>query len=257
MGRDDTGSAQAERAEAAAQIALSGPYHPVVRAGFPLLPSSRFVPTPELFWHASDLHGQAHVSRVMVHAIRLIEATGQHAPAPRLWAAVFLHDLARRHDGVNHRHGADAARRLREEPALQARLAEAGLVASDYPAIEAAVTAHSAPKEAVSGPRALAADCAAEGRGRPRSRAARRPRRALSASRGGEDDGPVCAGTVRRDGWRGGSGRWALRGLVARGGAACAIEDRRVPLRLSLAAAPPRRRGVIPSGIQCGRCGLA
>ena len=106
------------------------------------------MPTPELFWHASDLHGQAHVSRVMVHAIRLIEATGQHASAPRLWAAVFLHDLARRHDGVDHRHGADAARRLREEPALQARLAEAGLVASDYPAIEAAVTAHSAPKEA-------------------------------------------------------------------------------------------------------------
>jgi hypothetical protein len=123
-------------------------YHPVVRAGFPLLPSSRFVPAPELFWHASDLHGQAHVSRVMVHAIRLIEATGQHTLAPRLWATVFLHDLARRHDGVDHRHGADAARRLREEPALQARLAEAGLVASDYPAIEAAVTAHSAPKEA-------------------------------------------------------------------------------------------------------------
>ena len=105
------------------------------------------MPTPELFWHASDLHGQAHVSRVMVHAIRLIEATGQHALAPRLWAAVFLHDLARRHDGVDHRHGADAVRRLREEPALQARLAEAGLVASDYPAIEAAVTEHSAPKE--------------------------------------------------------------------------------------------------------------
>lgn len=106
------------------------------------------MPTPDLFWHASDLHGQAHVSRVMVHAIRLVEATGQHAFAPRLWAAVFLHDLARRHDDVDHRHGAEAARRLRDEPALQARLAEAGLVASDYPGIEAAVTAHSAPKDA-------------------------------------------------------------------------------------------------------------
>lgn len=115
--------------------------------GFPGLPPARFVPAPELFWHPSTLHGQAHVARVMVHAIRLVEATGQPALAPRLWAAVFLHDLARQHDGVCHRHGADAARRLREEPVLQARLAEAGLTPADFPVIEAAVTAHSAPAE--------------------------------------------------------------------------------------------------------------
>jgi hypothetical protein len=78
------------------------------------------VPTPDLFWHRSRLHGQAHVSRVMVHAIRLVEATGQHALAPRLWATVFLHDLARLHDDVCHRHGADAAkpRALRAEGSL-------------------------------------------------------------------------------------------------------------------------------------------
>jgi hypothetical protein len=105
------------------------------------------VPLPELFRHRSTLHGQAHVSRVMIHAMRLIEATGQHAYGPQLWASVFLHDLARTHDGVCHRHGADAAQRLRDEPSLQQRLAEAGLVTADYPAIEAAVTAHSAPKE--------------------------------------------------------------------------------------------------------------
>jgi hypothetical protein len=115
--------------------------------GLPNLQPSRFVPTPDLFWHPSRLHGQAHVSRVMVHATRLVEATGQHALAPRLWAAVFLHDLARRHDGECHRHGGDAAARLRAEPALQARLAEAGLRSEDYPAIEAAITAHSAPGE--------------------------------------------------------------------------------------------------------------
>ena len=114
---------------------------------FPNLPAARFVPMPDLFWHPSTLHGQAHVSRVMVHAMRLVEATGRHDLAPRLWASVFLHDLARRHDGVCHRHGGDAARRLQEEPALQARLAEAGLGADDYPAIIAAVTAHSAPTE--------------------------------------------------------------------------------------------------------------
>jgi hypothetical protein len=113
-----------------------------------LLPPDRIVPMPELFWHASTLHGQAHVTRVMVHAIRLVEATRQHELGPRLWAAVFLHDIARQHDGVCHRHGADAALRLRQEPALQRRLAEAGLTEVDYPAIEAAVTAHSARKEA-------------------------------------------------------------------------------------------------------------
>jgi hypothetical protein len=93
------------------------------------------------------LDGQAHVTRVMVHAIRLTAATGQSHLAPQLWASVFLHDLARKHDGVCYRHGADAAQRLRNEPDLQGRLAEGGITAADYPAIEAAVTAHSAPKE--------------------------------------------------------------------------------------------------------------
>jgi hypothetical protein len=111
------------------------------------LPFDRLVPLPEDFVHRSTLHGQAHVARVMVHAIRLVEATGQHALGPRLWASVFLHDLARTHDGVCHRHGADAAARLRAEGALQARLAKAGLTPDDHPAVEAAVTAHSAPKE--------------------------------------------------------------------------------------------------------------
>jgi hypothetical protein len=105
------------------------------------------VPLPEHFWHASTLHGQAHVARVMVHATRLVHATGKHDLGPQLWAAVFLHDLARTHDGVCYRHGADAAQRLRTEPALQARLAAAGVTADGYAAIETAVTAHSAPKE--------------------------------------------------------------------------------------------------------------
>jgi hypothetical protein len=111
------------------------------------LPLDRIVPLADLFAHRSTLHGQAHVSRVMVHAMRLVAATGQHALGAQLWASVFLHDLARTHDGVCYRHGRDAAKRLRDEPVLQQRLAEAGLVTADYPAIEAAVTAHSAPKE--------------------------------------------------------------------------------------------------------------
>jgi hypothetical protein len=111
------------------------------------LPVERMIPLPDLFWHRSTLHGQGHVARVMVHAMRLIEATGQREHATLLWASVFLHDLARHHDGVCHVHGAAAARRLRTEEDLQRRIAEAGLAPEDYPAIAAAVTAHSAPKE--------------------------------------------------------------------------------------------------------------
>ncbi len=39
------------------------------------IPLDQMVPLPELFRHRSTLHGQAHVSRVMVHAMRLIDAT--------------------------------------------------------------------------------------------------------------------------------------------------------------------------------------
>src|SRR6185295_8115362 len=52
------------------------------------LPLASLVPAPELFTHASTLHGQAHVSRVMVHAFRLLEVTACEEQAPRLWAAV-------------------------------------------------------------------------------------------------------------------------------------------------------------------------
>ena len=74
------------------------------------LPLGVLAPSPELFTHPSTLHGQAHVSRVMIHAFRLIEATGWREEASRLWAAVYLHDLARSHDGRCYRHGGDSIR---------------------------------------------------------------------------------------------------------------------------------------------------
>ena len=112
-----------------------------VRALIPL-PDRDMVPPPELFLHRSYLHGQAHVARVLVHALRLIEATGAEAEAPRLWAAVYLHDIARRHDGGCKRHGADAWARLAGLPDVQALLVRGGVRAEDGPAIEAAVTRH-------------------------------------------------------------------------------------------------------------------
>ncbi len=101
------------------------------------------LPLPELFWHRSSLHGQAHVGRVLVHALRLIAAVGCVEEAPRLWAAVYLHDIARRHDGRSMGHGADGWARLADLPDVQARLARGGVRSDDYPAIEVAVSRHS------------------------------------------------------------------------------------------------------------------
>ena len=111
------------------------------------LPLDRLVPGPELFTHASTLHGQAHVARVMVHGFRLLEATGCEDEAPRLWAAVYLHDLARTHDGVCFRHGGDAMKKLETLPRLRELFAGGGVADSDYAAIRTAVVHHSLPKE--------------------------------------------------------------------------------------------------------------
>lgn len=104
-------------------------------------------PPPELFTHASTFHGQAHVARVMVHAFRLVAATGWAEEAPRLWAAVYLHDIARTHDGRCYRHGGDAMRKFEARPELRAFFAQGGVTDSDYAAIHTAVVHHSLPKE--------------------------------------------------------------------------------------------------------------
>jgi hypothetical protein len=99
-------------------------------------------PLPGHFRHPSRIHGQRHVARVMVHAFRLIDATGLHAHGDALWASVFLHDLARTHDDVCHRHGADAWARFEGEDWLQAALAPAGLSPHELEGVKAAVVAH-------------------------------------------------------------------------------------------------------------------
>jgi hypothetical protein len=121
----------------------SAPMTPAeVRALLPI-PDEELVPPPELFLHQSTLHGPAHVARVMVHAFRLIAATGFVEETARLWAAVYLHDIGRLHDGVAPRHGADAWKRLADLPDVRALFARGGVRDEDYPAIEAAVVCHS------------------------------------------------------------------------------------------------------------------
>jgi len=108
------------------------------------VPDKELVPPPELFWHQSLLHGQAHVARVLLHAFRLVEATGFSYEMRRLWAAVYLHDIARHDDGRRPRHGADAWARLADLPDVRALFARGGVRDEDYPAIQVAVTRHSA-----------------------------------------------------------------------------------------------------------------
>jgi hypothetical protein len=111
------------------------------------LPIASLVPPPELFTHASTLHGQAHVARVMVHAFRLLAATGWMEEAPRLWAAVYLHDIARTHDGVCYRHGGDAVVKFDTLPEVRALFARGGVTDGDYAQIRTAVVHHCLPKE--------------------------------------------------------------------------------------------------------------
>ena len=113
-----------------------------VRALIPLADVD-LVPPPALFSFQSKIHGQAHVARVLVHAFRLIAATGLVKDTARLWAAVYLHDVARLHDGKIPDHGAHAWARLATLPDVQALFARGGVQPADYPAIQAAVTLHS------------------------------------------------------------------------------------------------------------------
>lgn len=107
------------------------------------VPDEEMLPLPELFLHKSRLHGQAHIGRVVIHALRLVGATGSADQARPLWAAAYLHDLARTHDGREPGHGAAAWRRLEALPDVRDLFARAGVCDADLPAIESAVTLHS------------------------------------------------------------------------------------------------------------------
>jgi hypothetical protein len=104
------------------------------------------IPHPADFAHASRTHGQGHVARVMVHAFRLIEATGLVDEGSRLWGAVYLHDLARTHDGFCEVHGMHAVMRVNESTDLQERLIAHG-VQSDDPSMLLAVMMHCLPDD--------------------------------------------------------------------------------------------------------------
>ncbi len=104
----------------------------------------RLVPMPEDFRHQSGIHGQAHVSRVLIHTFILLQLTRQQHLAVPLWASVYLHDVARTHDGLCYRHGADAARRF---DFFRQVFQAAGLPPQDEPLVRTAVAWHAVPRE--------------------------------------------------------------------------------------------------------------
>lgn len=104
------------------------------------------IPHPSDFAHASKVHGQAHVGRTMIHAFRLIQATGMVEEASRLWGAVYLHDIARTHDGFDEVHGMHAVMRVNESTDLQERLSARG-VPSDDTSMLLAVMMHCLPDD--------------------------------------------------------------------------------------------------------------
>ena len=96
-------------AEAAAPVKGAKPTTPTtVLTDLERTRINSLIPHPSDFAHVSKTHGQAHVGRTMVHAFRFIDATGNSDEASRLWGAVYLHDLARTHDGFDEVHGMHA-----------------------------------------------------------------------------------------------------------------------------------------------------
>jgi hypothetical protein len=107
------------------------------------LPLSKLLPQASLFAHQSRKHGVEHVARVMILGLLLTELTGHRDRALSLWAAVFVHDLARTGDGVCYRHGPDAAKLLDTSETVRDRLFAAGILPVDLEAVAAAVSVHS------------------------------------------------------------------------------------------------------------------
>lgn len=111
------------------------------------LPLHELLPAASLFTHASRLHGRAHVARTLIHAFILITMRDHQKDAPPLWTAVYLHDLARTHDGKCHSHGADAVRKYGDNLTLRRLFSQGGLQEEQYPAVFAAVEHHARPEE--------------------------------------------------------------------------------------------------------------
>lgn len=106
------------------------------------LPLSKMAPLPELFTRPSQVHGQAHVARVIIHVLILCKALELEEYSLKAWTAAYIHDIARRNDHVAPEHGADAVKKVQELPELKAFFSDCGVEEEDWEEIFFAVTHH-------------------------------------------------------------------------------------------------------------------
>lgn len=106
------------------------------------LPLWQLAPAPELFTRHSHIHGQPHVSRVIIHTFILTKALGLEDYALKAWAAAYIHDLGRVDDGVSPEHGLYAVAVVQDTPELKTLFEDCGISERDWTEIFFAVTHH-------------------------------------------------------------------------------------------------------------------
>jgi len=110
------------------------------------LPIRDLIPGTGIVAYNSRLHGRLHIARVMVHALILADKTNRQSLKTALWAAVFLHDIARQHDGNCRMHGEWAIQKWLVSKEIQAILHHGGVAEQDYLMITTAVVNHCLPE---------------------------------------------------------------------------------------------------------------
>lgn len=88
------------------------------------------------------MHGRLHVGRVMIYGFMLIAATGMSEFEVPLWAAAYLHDLSRQHDGYCEEHGGWAYQKFLASPVIKDTFVRGGLRQEHLPSVKTAVTHH-------------------------------------------------------------------------------------------------------------------
>lgn len=106
------------------------------------LPLKDLAPGPDAFVHWSTLHGVAHVARVIIHSFLLVDVLGLHEESTSAWAAAYVHDIGRTHDGRCNRHGAYALKRLGELAHVRDLLIKGGVADNDWEVISVTVEEH-------------------------------------------------------------------------------------------------------------------
>lgn len=105
------------------------------------LPMKQLGVEPRQFRHRSMLHGASHVNRVIIHTLILCSLMEWNHIVPECWAAAYIHDLERVHDGLCYNHGSWAADKKLDE--YWDMFETAGVRRENYDLIHEAVTLHS------------------------------------------------------------------------------------------------------------------